>query len=62
MRWLIDYIRSCFCKHDWELIDKKQVYDNTDYWGRTVEPYYIGTKWTYRCKKCGYFKVDKNYS
>ena len=20
MRWLIQYIRSCFCTHDWELI------------------------------------------
>ncbi len=20
MIWLINYIRSCFCKHDWELL------------------------------------------
>lgn len=20
MRWLINYLRSCFCKHDWEMI------------------------------------------
>jgi hypothetical protein len=61
MRKLIDYIRSCFCKHEWEQLDENEVYSNTDYWGRTVDPYRIGTKWTYRCKKCGYFKVHKNY-
>ena len=61
MRKLIDYIRSCFCKHEWELLDETSVYSNTDYCGRTVDPYRIGTQWTYRCKKCGYFKVHKNY-
>lgn len=25
MRWLIQYIRSCFCRHDWELIFNTQV-------------------------------------
>ena len=61
MRWLINYIRSCFCKHDWELLDESQVYDDTDYWGRTVKEYKIGTKWTYRCKKCGELKINRNY-
>ena len=27
MRWLIDYIRSCFCKHEWELIFYTAIYD-----------------------------------
>ena len=61
MRKLIDYIRSCFCKHEWEQLDETPVHSSTDYWGRTVEPYLIGIRWTYRCKKCGYFKVHKNY-
>lgn len=55
MRSLIDYIRSCFCKHDWERIDKSIVYITAD------DKYPIGTKWTYRCKKCGRFKTYKDY-
>lgn len=54
MRWLINYIRSCFCNHDWELLTHVNVYgDDNDY------P--LGEKWTYRCKKCGYVKTYKNY-
>lgn len=54
MRWLINYIRSCFCKHDWELLDKAEV------WGRDSK-YSLGLRWTYRCKKCGCFKKYENY-
>lgn len=25
MRWLINYLRSCFCKHEWELIFDGEV-------------------------------------
>lgn len=47
MRWLINYIRSCFCKHEWELL-----YD-TDVW--EIHPKYPSYhKWVYRCKKCGW--------
>ena len=57
MRWLIDYIRSCFCKHDWELLQNAEVWDKY-----SVKPTYpIGGKWTYRCKKCCRSKVIKNY-
>lgn len=52
MRWLINYIRSCFCKHDWELIFNSVVQDD------------IGSQWrqkTYRCKKCGYSKSYKSH-
>lgn len=56
MRKLINYIRSCFCKHEWELIDEVNMWD---YDISTKHP--IGKKWTYRCKKCGYFKVYINY-
>ena len=51
MRWLINYIRSCFCKHDWELIFHGEV---------TTE---FGSHYhnkIYRCKKCGYSKKYKS--
>ena len=52
MRTLINYIRSCFCKHEWELIFNAKV--ETDY-GST-----FGVK-TYRCTKCGYHKKYKSH-
>lgn len=57
MIWLINYIRSCFCRHEWELLSEAKIWDTY----RPNNEYPIGTKWTYRCKKCGYFKVHKNY-
>ena len=47
MRWLINYIRSCFCKHDWELLDVAEI------WG-DYGKYPKRRQWVYRCKKCGY--------
>ena len=55
MRKIIDYIRSCFCKHDWDLLERCEMYDSEKAKMKR------GLKWTYRCKKCGYFKVNKNY-
>ena len=52
MRQLINYICSYFCKHEWELMDKSIKVN------RLNEK--IGTKWTYRCKKCGYFYTYEN--
>ena len=51
MRWLINYIRSCFCKHDWELIFDGYV--KGDY-----ESYHSKV---YRCKKCGYSKKYRSF-
>lgn len=51
MRWLINYIRSCFCKHDWELIFRGEVRDD---WGSHYH------NKIYRCKKCGYSKQYKS--
>lgn len=51
MRWLINYIRSCFCKHDWELIHDVAVIS-------TLFGEYNCK--TYRCKKCGYSKRYKS--
>lgn len=49
-RWLINYIRSCFCKHDWELIFNGTVEDGSSFYQCKV----------YRCKKCGYSKKYKS--
>jgi hypothetical protein len=47
MRTLINYIRSCFCKHEWEcLLDASPAYVE----GHQRPRRYI---WLYRCKKCG---------
>ena len=52
MKLLINYIRSCFCTHDWVLMDKSIKVN------RLNEK--IGTKWTYRCNKCGRFHTYEN--
>lgn len=52
MRWIINYIRSCFCEHEWELI-----FDGTVGYG---DRRHYRTR-TYRCTKCGYSqKYDSN--
>ena len=50
MRWLINYFQSCFCKHEWECLQKEiPVYNNLyEYYCKTPIKY----KWIYRCKKC----------
>ena len=55
LRWLINYFRSCFCQHDFELIKQVNIYDEYD----SKLP--IGTRWVYRCKRCCYYKVIKDY-
>lgn len=40
MRWLINYIRSCFCNHDWELL-KELKYYNSEYDKRNDMASYI---------------------
>lgn len=56
MRWLINYLRSLWCKHDWELLDKAAVFDgdSPSYHNRPIYRQYV-----YRCKKCGYAKKYK---
>lgn len=50
MRWLINYIRSCFCKHEWEMIfDRFVEGDFKSYQCKT-----------YRCQKCGLSKKYKS--
>ena len=50
MRTLINYLRSCFCKHDFELIKEILVYEND----RASRP--VGIRRTYMCNKCGHVK------
>ena len=54
MRWLINYIRSCFCEHEWETL-----LDGCKVWGscKTYPDYH---KWVYCCKKCKLKKVIKS--
>ena len=48
MRWLINYIRSCFCKHEWECLES-----GISVWGSENDKYPNYHQWIYRCKKCG---------
>lgn len=52
MRWLINYIRSCFCKHEWELIFDVKFFE--DY----IDPILVKQEKVYRCKKRG---IEKRY-
>lgn len=56
MRTIINYIRSCFCKHEWELIYDVEV-DFSNCWGGR-DLYSVKT---YRCIKCGYAKKYKSH-
>ena len=47
MRWLISYIRSCFCHHDIKVIDGMKF----NPWGLLTRPIK-----TFYCSKCGMTK------
>lgn len=51
MRTIINYLKSCFCKHEWELIFNVSV---------SASGYGTYDEKTYRCKKCGYSKKYKS--
>ena len=57
MTWIIDYIRSCFCKHDYQIIDKATIYDFMD----IREQLPLGERHVYVCKKCLKRKIIKTY-
>jgi hypothetical protein len=56
MRGIIDYIRSCFCKHDWHIEEKYAT--SNDYEGTILKQ---GDKVYMRCKTCGYNKTHWKY-
>ena len=49
MQWLVEYFRSLFCVHRWELVDEYAVRDDYD----TVRDYAL----VFMCKRCGRTKV-----
>jgi len=58
MRWLINYIRSCFCNHEWENISGEvSVYSRRKDGSLTTFPTSI--KRCYVCKKCKTKKLIK---
>jgi len=55
MGYIIDIIRSWFCKHEWEcLMEKVPVYDS---YYDSIPSYH---KWVYVCKKCKRRKIVKS--
>lgn len=50
MRWLINYLRQCFCTHEWEDVKILRKFEDD----ASVRPYKV--IYMYRCKKCGYTK------
>jgi len=50
MRWLINYVRQCFCKHDFK--SEELWHSHTSDFGYSRE----GPKISLLCKKCGYHK------
>ena len=53
MKAIINYIRSCFCKHEYELIKEIHVHDE---FNRLVT-----VKWIYRCKKCNHHCIELDH-
>ena len=50
MKWLINYIRSCFCNHKWELFREAQFYK------KPSDSMPVRTEYIFFCKECGSFK------
>lgn len=55
MGWIIDYIRSCFCKHQWKLLEEAHVYESS------YSNMPLGTRRTYICEKCLKRKIIKTW-
>lgn len=53
MRWLINYIRQCFCNHEFEKEEIKVFYYGND----SNRPSYRDIH--LECNKCGYHKKYK---
>ena len=52
MRVLINYLRSCFCNHDFKYVDGVSIRERHETVPHTI-------RYTYMCKKCGYVKKIK---
>jgi hypothetical protein len=55
MRWFINYIRQCFCKHEFEYDEKSYCNTIVDEYGNEIlkQP---NIRVSVTCKKCGYHK------
>lgn len=54
MRWLINYLRSVFCKHEWK---HEEIFAKiNDEFGKTEGPRVSAT-----CEKCGWHKSYWKY-
>lgn len=50
MRWLVNYIRQCFCQHEWKLEElPASVFEDRILVKRSV-------KVSATCQKCGYHR------
>ena len=54
MRTIIQYIRSLFCKHEWEHLGTTKMYQHYE---PGAIPCHIVDRW--RCVKCGYIMKSK---
>lgn len=53
MRWLINYLRQCFCNHEFNRDEIRTFYYNNN----SNRPDYITVHM--ECKKCGYHRKYK---
>jgi len=59
MRWLINYIRSCFCKHEFVTEEANYTKDYYDDWGKKFTSKNV--KVSMICNKCAYHKKFNKY-
>lgn len=52
MRWLVSYIRSVFCKHDWEKMESHCSTKSDFIFERRKQ----GLRVSATCKKCGWHR------
>lgn len=59
MRWLVNYFRQAFCRHDFEV--KEHPYIINEYFGKTLGLMAIehGITKLSTCEECGYTKRKK---
>lgn len=53
MRKLINYFRQCFCKHEFEFLNKVRIFENE----KDSMP--VSYKLLHRCTKCGYVQITR---
>ena len=50
IRWIFNYFRQCFCRHELELIKEIRVFESDS----DFMP--VSSRKVYFCKRCGYVK------